>query len=118
MRDASPFVPIETPETLAEAETRSGEEPVVIFKHSSRCGISARARQRLQALTEAGDPPVYEVVVQHARAVSDEIGQRYGLRHETPQVIVLHRGRPVFDASHSRVRAEAIRQAVTDLAPS
>lgn len=116
MRDPSPFVPLQTSEALAAAEARSDEEPVVIFKHSTQCGISSRARQRLAALTESGDPPVYEVVVQQARALSDEIGRRFGLRHETPQVIVLHEGRPVFDASHSRVRAEAVRQAATDLA--
>lgn len=114
IRTHSDFVPLDTLDALEDAIARSEREPVVLFKHSSLCGLSARARRKLNDLA-GGTPPVYEVVVQRRRELSNDIEQRFGIRHETPQVIVLHRRRPVFDASHHRVSAETVRQAVDPL---
>jgi thioredoxin 1 len=106
-----PFQPLTDPDDLDAAFARSEESPVVLYKHSTSCPISYRARQRMEALADADDaPPVYEVVVQQARPVSNAIAERLGLRHETPQVVILWQGEAVFDASHGRVTAEAVRE--------
>lgn len=95
-----------------EARTRSEKEPVLIYKHSSTCPLSASAQRRVEQLAEADDPPVYRVVVQEARGVSNAIAEALDVRHETPQAILLSGGRPVYDASHRRVSAEAVREAL------
>ncbi len=118
MTQAIRFHELDSDATFAAAAERSMQEPVVLYKHSATCGTSYRARREIQRLTEPGDPPVYEVVVQQARALSGKIAQDLGVRHASPQVIVLHRGRPVFDASHGRVTAQAVRQAVQTHASS
>jgi bacillithiol system protein YtxJ len=107
------FQPLTTLEALEDALERSQEEPILLFKHSSTCPISARADQRLQGLTEADDPPVYKLVVQDHRDVSDAIEERFGIRHESPQAILLANGAPVFHASHGNVTADAVRSAAT-----
>lgn len=91
---------------------RSYETPVLIFKHSSACGVSGRALRQIAQLTEDEDPPVYRVTVQQERALSDAIAAELGIRHETPQAILLKDGTPVFDASHFSVTAETIREAL------
>ena len=99
---------------LEEAAAHSMREPVVLFKHSTMCGISRRARQQIELLTEEDDPPVYEVVVQEARPVSNQIARQLGIRHQSPQVIVLYKGHPSYHASHGRVTTEAVRRAVEE----
>ena len=96
---------------LADALERSNAGPVLLFKHSSACAISAWARHRLSALTESEDIPVFELVVQHARELSRQIAQEFGIRHETPQVILLVKGRPVFHTSHGGISSDVIREA-------
>lgn len=103
---------------LEDAVTRSHREPVVIFKHSTTCGVSFRARREIEKLTEATDPPVYEVIVQRTRSLSNQIAHRWHIRHQSPQVIVLHQGEPFFNASHRRVTAQAIRNAIQTATPS
>ena len=109
---------IDSEAALEQASEHSMQEPVVLFKHSTRCGISRRARRQIEALTEATDPPVYEVVVQEARPLSNKIAESLGIKHQSPQVILLHQRAPVFDASHGRVTASAVREAVENATAS
>jgi bacillithiol system protein YtxJ len=53
------------------------------------------------------------VEVQYARELSNEIENRLGVKHESPQVIVLHNGQVVWDASHFKVTADAVADAVS-----
>jgi bacillithiol system protein YtxJ len=45
--------------------------------------------------------------------VSDAVSQRFGIRHETPQAILLRNGKVVWNASHFRITASQLNQAVT-----
>ncbi|MEM8487673.1 MAG: bacillithiol system redox-active protein YtxJ [Bacteroidota bacterium] len=105
------FRPLSTAMELEEAFTASMEKPVILFKHSATCPVSAMARRRIKQLQEAGDPPVYEVVVQSARSLSQKLAQDLGIRHESPQVILLHKQSPVYDTSHHLINVEDIRDA-------
>lgn len=99
-------------QSLDSAFEHSMKEPVVLFKHSSTCPISAMARNQITSLHDPEDPPVYEVVVQRSRPISHKIEAELGIKHESPQVIILHQKEPVFHTSHSRITAELIRQTV------
>lgn len=82
----------------------SNGAPIILFKHSDTCGISARAHTQMSRI----ERPVGLVTVQTARNVSDEIRTRMGLAHETPQVMIISDGRVVWTASHGQVKAEAV----------
>jgi len=86
------------------------EQPLaVIFKHSTLCGISARARREVtRFLAEYPDHRVYEVDVHAGRTVSSYIEEKTGVRHESPQLLVLRCGRVVWHGSHSGVSAKAM----------
>lgn len=109
MAEGAPFRPLNTQSDLEEAFDASEQSPVVLYKHSNRCSLSAQARDEMQAFARDSEVPIYEVVVQEARPVSDAIEERLGIRHETPQVIALDKGKPVYDASHGTVSAESLR---------
>ena len=102
------FFKINNRETLDKLITDSKDKPVVIFKHSNACGISASAYREMEKL----DSEVNLLEVQSARDVSRELADLTGIRHETPQVIVFKDGKAVWNASHFDVKAGAVLKAV------
>lgn len=110
MAHPASFLSLDTLDALDEALARAADEPVVIYKHSTACPISHQARQRMEALAGPEAPPVYEVVVQRAREVSNAVAERLDVRHETPQVLLVQDGAVRHHASHGRVDPGAIRE--------
>lgn len=103
------FVNLADAKNLDELIARSQTEPVVLFKHSTTCPISAHAHREMERFTEAD---VNLVIVQRARDLSGEIERRTGVRHESPQAMVLRAGAVVWNASHYDVTAEAVKEAL------
>jgi bacillithiol system protein YtxJ len=101
---------------LEEALSLSHVRPLLLFKHSHTCGISAEALDELQAHIDEQPPAVpvaYAMVtVQTHRDLSNTISQRLGLRHETPQAILVRGGRVVWSASHFHVNAAELEKAL------
>lgn len=106
------FIELNDTQRLDELLGQSGEQPVILFKHSDTCGISARAYREMTKL----EKPVALVTVQKARALSNEIESRFALPHETPQVLVVRDGKLAWSASHFRITADAVTQAVEEAA--
>jgi bacillithiol system protein YtxJ len=98
------FNKINSVEELEQIFTKSYEKPVALFKHSSTCPISAGVYDEIQNV----EGEINLVVVQYARNVSNEIAVRTGVRHESPQAIVLKDGKAIYHASHYDVTAEDI----------
>ena len=92
----------------------SGERPLLIFKYSATCGTSAQALDELFAhLNEHPADATYAIVtVQTHRDVSNAIARTLGVRHETPQMLLIRNGRVVWNASHYRVTSEAVEGAL------
>ena len=106
-------------EMLEAAIVESRERPVLLFKHSRTCGISCGALDELHehVARNAGQPghASYKVItVQSHRRLSDSAAERLGIRHETPQAILLRDGRPVWNASHFRITADALTRALAN----
>jgi len=102
------LVKITDTSALDDLVQRSKEKPVVIFKHSLTCPISTSAFQQMKRY----EGEISLVEVQSARDLSSEIENRLGVRHESPQVIVLRNGQVVWDASHFKITADAVADAV------
>jgi monothiol bacilliredoxin len=106
----SPLQPLSHVEELEAAIAESSERPVLLFKHSRSCGISCEALDELRAHVEgAHGVAAYKLItVQSHRHVSNEAAARLGVRHETPQAILLRNGRPVWSASHFRITKDQL----------
>ena len=98
----------------------SGDRPLLLFKYSATCGTSAEALDELVAyLNESPADATYAMVtVQIHRDVSNEIARRLGVRHETPQVLLIRDGQVVWSASHFRVTAAAVEAALSRSLPA
>ena len=95
---------------LEAAIAESLERPVLLFKHSRTCGVSCEALDALHAhLERGGTNAAYKMItVQSHRRVSDVVVEKLGVRHETPQAILLRDGRPIWNASHFRITAQEL----------
>ena len=95
--------------TRKELDTFLQAGTIVIFKHSPACGLSGRALRQLQQFCDAHpDTPVGIVDVLSSRTISDELERRTGIRHESPQVLILHGGTVVWQTSHHTINKESI----------
>ncbi len=99
----------------------SASHPVLLLKHSYSCGTSAQALDELLEHVDARkahDVRFAMVTVQTHRSVSNAIASRLGIRHETPQALLIHNGAVVWQASHFRVTADAIAAAISQHSPA
>jgi bacillithiol system protein YtxJ len=84
--------------------------------NGSRCGVSCEALDELHAHIGAaavGDIVYKMITVQTHRAVSDVAAQRLGIRHETPQAILVRDGKVIWNASHFGITATRLDQVVS-----
>lgn len=80
----------------------SHESSQIIFKHSTRCSISALAKSRLEKHFKPGDK-FYLLDLLSYRSVSNAIATDLRVEHESPQVLVIKEGKCIFHASHSGI---------------
>ncbi|WP_124728050.1 bacillithiol system redox-active protein YtxJ [Staphylospora marina] len=100
---------------LNELLTDASERPVLLFKHSTACPVSAAAMEELQRFARTDDARkvrIAYVKVIEQRPVSNEIAERLQVKHESPQSILVKDGRVTWHASHWNVTADALREAV------
>lgn len=92
----------------------SQDKPVLIFKHSTRCGISRMALKQFENdyTIATGKMELYFLDLLAYRSVSNAIAERFGVVHQSPQLIVVKNGVSVYDASHGDIAAEELKQFV------
>jgi bacillithiol system protein YtxJ len=90
------------------------EQPLaIVFKHSSTCPVSwAAERQVRQFVEQHPEVPLYTVVVQQERALSREVAEMTGIRHESPQILVFRQGQVVSDTSHEGVTVDYLTSVI------
>jgi bacillithiol system protein YtxJ len=98
---------------LDEIITLSKEKPVAIFKHSTRCSISRMALKQFENefdFPEKVTPYFLDLIT--FRDVSNDIASRFGVQHQSPQLILIKDGKAIYDASHSDIDAGALKTKV------
>ncbi|MCO5177868.1 MAG: bacillithiol system redox-active protein YtxJ [Thermomicrobiales bacterium] len=93
---------------LDEAFEKSANETVVLFNHDPWCPISGRAFKEMAQV----EYPTRMVDVSKAHDVSSALAERTGVKHESPQVIVLRDGQPKWNASHFAITADSVTNAI------
>ena len=95
---------------LKEVDDASDATPVLIFKHSTSCPISAMALSRFERSYKEEESGfiAYFLDLIAFRSISNEIQNRYGVVHESPQAILISKGASVYDASHNGIDYDEI----------
>jgi bacillithiol system protein YtxJ len=91
---------------LEELENYSKENPVLIYKHSTRCGTSRMTLDRLHRNHKPGElenVKKYFLDLISYRDISNAIAHQFDVEHESPQVILIRDGKAVYSASHFEI---------------
>jgi bacillithiol system protein YtxJ len=96
---------------LATIKDQSNEQPVAIFKHSTRCSISSMAKTRLEREWDLNDNEIkiYYLDLITYRSVSNAIEEYFGVEHQSPQLILIKNGEVIFHNSHSGIAVSDIK---------
>jgi bacillithiol system protein YtxJ len=94
-------------------ELLNSDEPVWVYKHSETCPISASAQKHVRAYLENHDPEVAagQVTVQRHRELSDYIADETGVKHETPQALLVEGRQVLWHGSHRTITGDQLREA-------
>ena len=98
---------------LNEIMDLSHEQPVVIFKHSTRCSISRMALKQFENEfdLEGSVTPYFLDLINH-RDISNEIATRFEVYHQSPQLLLIKEGKSIYDASHSDIDAVVLKEKI------
>lgn len=100
---------------LDELVANSFHHPVVVFKHSVRCSISGVVRNRFKREWDfdGNDVELWHLDLLQFRSLSNAIAERFGVIHESPQILLIENGTATFHASHNAVRVSSIKEQLT-----
>ncbi|HKI00554.1 MAG TPA: bacillithiol system redox-active protein YtxJ [Thermoanaerobaculia bacterium] len=106
---------IENVDALEALLEKAKDRQVWIFKHSLTCPISGAAWAEFRRFADdqpQGDGTEFAVIeIQYARPVSTALAERTGVRHQSPQAILLREARVAWHASHYDIDATALKRA-------
>lgn len=103
--------------TWEELDTKKqSESPLFIFKNSTTCPVSREAFSEVQGFVKScdGEAPVVYLNVQEARELSNRIAEEYGVKHESPQLLLIDDTEVKWHASHWKITEKAISRAFSD----
>ena len=102
------WIPLINVEQLKEVN--SSEKTVLIFKHSTRCGISRTVLQKFEHNFEIEEEKMtlYFLDLLVHRELSHKIAENYKVEHQSPQLLVIKNGKVVMHDSHSGILSIAL----------
>jgi len=104
------WIALEDLEQLNEIITSSSEKPVLIFKHSTTCGISRMVMKQFERDFDLNDKVnSYYLDLLSYRPISNEVATRFDVTHQSPQLLLIINGKSVYDVSHSAIDVAALR---------
>ncbi len=106
---------LETVEQLEQIQKQSEERQVLIFKHSTRCSTSRMVLDRLERnwkTDEMANIEPYFLDLISYREISNQISGRFGVDHESPQVLIIKNGKAIYDSSHLDIDYKTIQKMI------
>ncbi|WP_196892520.1 bacillithiol system redox-active protein YtxJ [Aureivirga marina] len=100
----SQWIELKDLKTLSEIKEISKEKPVVIFKHSTRCGVSRGVlRQFERLMSDYKETDFYFLDLLAHRSVSNAIAEIFQVIHQSPQMLIIKDGEVVKHESHYQI---------------
>lgn len=85
-----------------------------IFKHSTRCSTSSMILNRLEREFDISEEKmdVYFLDLIKYREVSDDIADRWNVKHESPQLLIIENDHVIYHNSHTAISINSIKEVV------
>jgi len=106
------WIALNDEQQLEKIKEESKQQPVVIFKHSTRCSISSMAKSRLDREQEPKNVLFYYLDLIQYRPISAKIAEVFQVPHESPQILIIKNGECVYDESHNGISMDDIAEQV------
>ncbi len=106
------WIEFKSEDQIKELIEKSHDKPQVIFKHSSRCGISAMAKGRLERSIAPSNADFYFLDLLNYRNLSNTISSQFNVYHESPQILIIKNGQCIYDESHGSITMDEIEEQV------
>lgn len=109
-----PWIKFDRMEQLDQIEMESKTRPVLIFKHSTRCGISGMVLRQFRnsyAYSQEQIQPYFLDLLAN-RDLSNEVAIRFQALHQSPQMLVIKNGQTVHAVSHYDIQATDLERFV------
>ncbi len=83
----------------------SQQKPVLLFKHSTRCGISTMVLKRFESkiAKKMDHYNYYYLDLLQYRNMSEFIAEKFNIPHQSPQLIIIKNGSVSEHDSHHRI---------------
>jgi bacillithiol system protein YtxJ len=107
------WIDLNNEQQLHAIKELSNVKPQLIFKHSTRCGISSMAKSRLERESQPDGIDFYFLDLLKHRNISNKIAEDFSVHHESPQVLLIKDGTCVYDESQSGITMDDIVEQVT-----
>ena len=85
------------------AMDNSFERKILIFKHSTRCSISSMALNRIEDNAKQKIATCNFLDLLKYRSISNKIEEELGVKHESPQILVIENGACTYHSSHNDI---------------
>ncbi len=100
------WIELNKPSQLFDLLESDEQKEIIFFKHSTRCGISSMAKNRLEKSPNC--QVIYYIDVIKNRQLSNCIADHFNIRHESPQLIKIYNRDLISHASHNAINTELI----------
>jgi bacillithiol system protein YtxJ len=107
------WTPLENEAALSLLIKESYHSYQVIFKHSTRCGISSIALQRLERSAIPENASFFFLDILRNRAISNLTAERFQIPHESPQLLLIRNGECVSAWSHMGISMQELTRQLT-----
>lgn len=100
---------------IDQIRRESAENPILIFKYSSRCSLSRMALDRLERNWQEAEMigiKSYFLDLITYREISNRIAHEFDVEHESPQILIIENEKSIYDQSHMGIDYQQIREAV------
>jgi bacillithiol system protein YtxJ len=102
------WIQLTSPAQLDTIRNQSAEKPQVIFKHSTRCAISAMVKGRLEKKSAPQSIDFYFLDLIAHRQLSNQVAETFQVHHESPQILLIKNGECVYDESHTGISMDDV----------
>lgn len=91
-------------------DIKTHAEPVLIFKHSTRCPVSSMAKRNieLESVLLPENVPTYFLDLIKFRDLSNQVSAIWKIKHESPQVLLIHNQECIYNSSHNEINVADI----------
>ena len=89
-------------------------KPVLIFKHSTRCGISRMVLKNFESDYDIPETEIdmYFLDLLEYRILSNDISEKFKVAHQSPQVLVIKKGEVIYHDSHDSITVETTKEVI------